>query len=127
MKIGVILIPTIMEKLANWLISALAIFAIALYLPGFEVDSFITALIVAFVLGIVNAIIKPVLIIFTLPITILTLGLFSFVINAALIWIVAYFVPGFTITGFAPALAAAVALWLINTLVSIVIFPIKSR
>jgi len=116
-----------MEKLANWLISALAIFAIALYLPGFEVDSFTTALIVAFVLGIVNAVIKPVLTILTLPITIVTLGLFSFVINALLIWGVAYFVPGFTITGFAPALIAAIALWLINTLVSVVVFPIKSR
>src|SRR3989338_5346562 len=100
-----------MEKLANWLISALAIFAIALYLP-------------AFVLGIVNAVIKPVLTILTLPITIVTLGLFSFVINALLIWGVAYFVPGFTITGFAPALIAAVILWLINTLISISIFPI---
>ncbi len=115
-----------MEKLANWLISALAIFALALYLPGFEVDSFITALIVAFALGIVNAVIKPVLIIFTLPITILTLGLFSFVINALLIWGVAYFVPGFTISGFAPALIAAVILWLINTLISISIFPVKA-
>lgn len=113
------------EKLANWLLSALAIFAIAIYLPGFEVDSFVTALIVALVLGIINAVIKPILLILTLPITILTLGLFSFVVNALLIWGVAYLVPGFTITGFLPALIAAVFLWLINLIISVVVFPVK--
>jgi len=115
------------EKFASLILSALAIFAIALYVPGFEVESFITALIVAFVLGIVNAVIKPILLILTLPITLLTFGLFSFVVNAALIWGVAYFVPGFTITGFLPALIGAVALWLINTLLGIVVFPVKGR
>jgi len=114
------------EKIANLFLSALAIFAIAIYLDGFEVDGFVTALIVAFILGIVNAVIKPVISLLTLPITILTLGLFTFVVNAGLIWGVAYFVEGFTIIGFAPALIAAVALWLINTLLGIVIFPIKA-
>lgn len=113
------------EKLANWLISALVIYLIATYLEGFSVDSYLTAIVVALVLGIVNAIIKPVLMILTLPITILTLGLFSFVVNALLIWSVAYFVPGFEIAGFLPALIAAVALWLINMVLSIVLFPIK--
>lgn len=114
------------EKLANWLLSALAIIAIANYLPGFEVDSFTTALVVAVALGIVNAVIKPIIVVLTLPINILTLGFFSFVINAALIWIVAYFVPGFTIVGFVPALIASIALWLINLVISIVVFPIKA-
>src|SRR3989338_2878999 len=115
------------EKLANLIFSALAIFAISQYLPGFTIDTYLTAAIVAFALGVVNVFIKPILTIVTLPITILTLGLFSFVVNAALIWGVAYFVPGFTITGFLPALIGAVALWLINTLLGIVIFPVKGR
>lgn len=114
------------EKLASWIVSALAIFAIALYLPGFHVNSFTTALIVALVLGIVNAVIKPILVILTLPITILTLGLFTFVVNAVLIILVSKIVPGFTIAGFFPALIAAVVLWLINTAISFVVFPVKA-
>lgn len=114
------------EKLASLLLSAMAILAISQYLPGFKVDTFMTAVVVAFTLGIVNALLKPILTILTLPITILTFGLFSFVINALLIWGVSYFVKGFTIAGFIPALIAAVALWLINTVISIVAFPIKA-
>lgn len=113
------------EKLANWLVSALTIFLIANYLPGFTVKSFTTALVVAVALGIVNAVIKPIIVILTLPINILTLGLFGFVINAALIWGVAYFIQDFTIVGFLPALIAAIILWLINLIISIVIFPVK--
>ena len=115
------------EKLASLVLSALAIVVIALYLPGFAVNSLLTALIVAFALGVVNAVLKPILVLLTLPITIITLGLFTFVINAILILGVAYIVPGFSIEGFIPALLAVVARWLINTLIGIVIFPIKGR
>ncbi len=115
-----------MAILANWLLSALAIIIVANYLPGFRVDSFMTALIVALVLGIINAIIKPIIVILTLPINILTLGLFTFVINAALILFVAKIVPGFVIVGFGPALIAAIALWLISTIIHFVIFPVKA-
>jgi len=115
-----------MEKLASWILSALAIIIVAKYLPGFRVDSFFTALIVALILGFINAFIKPFIIILTLPINILTLGLFTFVINAILIILVSKIVPGFIITGFMPALIAAVALWLINLVVNLVIFPVKS-
>ena len=115
-----------MEKLASWILSALAIIIVAKYLPGFRVDSFFTALIVALILGFINAFIKPFIIILTLPINILTLGLFTFVINAILIILVSKIVPGFIITGFMPALIASVALWLINLVVNLVIFPVKS-
>ncbi|OGD95284.1 hypothetical protein A3F02_01375 [Candidatus Curtissbacteria bacterium RIFCSPHIGHO2_12_FULL_38_9b] len=114
------------KTLANWVVSAITIFIVATYVPGFEVDSFLTALIVALVLGIVNAFIKPIITILTLPITILTLGLFAFVINALLIWGISAIVAGFTITGFVPALIGAIALWLINLIIHFVIFPIKA-
>lgn len=113
--------------LANWLISALSIFLVANYLPGFSVNSFTTALVVALVLGIINAIIKPILVILTLPINILTLGLFTFVINAALIMLAASLVPGFKVTGFGPALVAALILWVISIIVHIVAFPVKAK
>ena len=112
--------------LANWILSALIILLISQYLPGFIVNSFLTALTVALVLGIVNAFIKPVVMLLTLPINIMTLGLFTFVINALLIWGISAFVAGFTITGFVPALVGAIALWFINLLINLVIFPVKT-
>lgn len=115
-----------MEKLASWLLSALAIIIVANFVPGFTVDNFLTALIVALVLGVINAFIKPFILVLTLPINILTLGLFTFVINAVLILVVSRIVPGFQVAGFVPALIAGVALWLINLVVNLVIFPVKS-
>lgn len=115
-----------MAILANWILSALAIFIVANYLPGVKVATFQTALVVALVLGIINAVIKPIIVILTLPINIITFGLFTFVINAVLILIVARIVPGFTVVGFVPALIAAVALWLISTVINFVVFPVKA-
>lgn len=115
-----------LSVLANWVLSAIVIFIIAEYVDGFEVNSFQTALIVALILGIFNAIIKPIITILTLPINIVTLGLFSFIISAGLILATDYLVPGFTVTSFVPALIAAVALWLINIVVNTALFPIKA-
>ena len=112
--------------LTNWLLSALAILAVSQYLPGFRVDTFTTALLVALVLGILNALIKPVILIFTLPLNILTLGLFTFIINAVLLLLTSRLVPGFQITGFIPALIAALILWLINIIIHLAVFPVKS-
>lgn len=111
--------------LIDWLISALAILLISQYLPGFQVASFVTALIVALVLGILNALIKPIIVILTLPINIITLGLFTFVINAFLLILASYFVRGFKIDGFMPALIAAFFLWIINVVLHIVVFPVR--
>ena len=112
--------------LANWLLSALAILITANYVPGFRVDSFTTALVVALALGVVNTIIKPVLLILTLPINILTLGLFTFVVNAVLIILVAHFIRGFVVTGFMPALIGGIILWFINMLIHFVLFPVRA-
>ena len=89
------------------LINAVALLGVAYLIPGFLVESFYTAMVVALVLGLINIFFKPILIILTLPINILTLGLFTFVINAALIWFVASFVEGFAVDGFGPALIGA--------------------
>lgn len=100
----------------NWLLSALAIVLSAYLLPGVRVSDFGTALIAAIVLGIVNAVIRPLLLLLTLPINILTLGLFTFVINALLILLVANIVPGFQVDGLVWALIFGVILGIINSL-----------
>ena len=103
-----------MAILINWVLSALAIFVAAYVLPGVSVDDFVTALIVAVVLGVINAFAKPVILILTLPINIITLGLFTLVINALLILLVDYIVPGFVVDGFLWALLFSLLLSAIN-------------
>ena len=89
-----------MRLLLTWLINALALLALKYILPSITVDTFVTALIVALVLGLINTLIRPLFVILTLPVTILTLGLFLFVINGLLFWAVGSFVPGFHVAGF---------------------------
>lgn len=103
-----------MYLLFRWLLNAAVLLLVAYIVPGFHVDSFYTALIVALVLGILNAVIKPILVILTLPITILTLGLFTFIINAGLILLVSTMVKGFTVDGFVPALVGGLVLWVMS-------------
>lgn len=97
-----------MKFVVRLFLTALALLLVTYLLPGIYVESLLVALIAAFFLGIVNAIIKPILIVLTLPITILTLGLFIFVINAALFIFVAAFVDGFTVSGFWNALFGSI-------------------
>ena len=89
-----------MRLLLIWLINALALLALKYIMPSITVDSFVTALIVAVVLGLINTLIRPLFVLLTLPVTILTLGLFLFVINGLLFWAVGSFVPGFHVAGF---------------------------
>ena len=92
-----------MYVLLRWLLNALTLIVIASYVPGIAVNGFYAALITALVLGLVNALLRPVLLILTLPVNILTLGLFTLVINAFLFWFVSSIVKGFVVTGFWPA------------------------
>ena len=103
-----------MGILVNLLINGLAVYITARLLPGVSVDSFITAIIVSVVLALVNTFIKPILFILTLPATILTLGLFTLVINALMIFLVATFVPGFHVDGFWSALFFSLILSLVS-------------
>ena len=106
-----------MNILIKILATAAALLLVAYLVPGFAVASFYTALIVAIVLGLVNLIIKPIVVILTLPINILTLGLFTFVINALLLWFVASFIDGFSIDGFIPAFLGALIISIVSWLV----------
>lgn len=90
------------------LVTALALLVAAYLVPGIVVDSLYIAIIAAIILGLLNLIAKPVLIVLTLPINILTLGLFTFIINAFIFWFVASFVQGFSVEGFVPALIGSV-------------------
>lgn len=99
----------------HWIASTLAILIAAYIIPGVDV-TLVGAVVLAVVLGIINLFIKPILTILTLPLTIVTLGLFSLVLNAGLIILAAYVVPGFIVTGFLPALLFSVLLSLINAL-----------
>ncbi len=104
-----------MSILINWLVNALGILITAYLLPGVHISGFGTALITALVLGIVNAFIKPILLFLTLPINILTLGLFIFVINALIILLVSNLVSGFKVDGFWWALIFSIILSIINS------------
>ncbi len=99
-----------MRLIWRWVLNALGLILVAYLLPGMQVDSFYIALITALLLGIVNITIKPLLLFFTLPITILTFGLFAFVINALLLWFVSSFVDGFFVADFITALLGSVLL-----------------
>ena len=97
-----------MKLLLVWLINAVALIAVAYLLPGIAVSDFVTALVAALVLGLVNAIIRPILVLLTLPATLLTLGLFIFVINGLLFWFVGTFISGFVVAGFWPGVFGAI-------------------
>lgn len=103
-----------MRLLIVWLINAVALFLLPYLMQSIRVGSFTVALIAALILGLVNALIRPILVILTLPVTVLTLGLFIFVINALLFWMVANFVSGFEVGGFWSALGGAILYSLIS-------------
>lgn len=100
------------------MLSTVAVFVTARILPGVALDGFVTALVVAVVLGAVNAVLRPILLILTLPINILTLGLFTFVIIAGMVQLVSWLVPGFQVANFWWALVFALVLWIINAFFS---------
>jgi putative membrane protein len=107
-----------LRLLAVWLINAVALIAVAYLMPGIAVSSFVTALVAALVLGLVNAVIRPILILLTLPATVVTLGLFIFVINGLLFWFVGSFIEGFTVTGFWAGVFGAIVFSIISWLLS---------
>ena len=107
-----------MKILVRWCVNALALLAVAFLYSGVNVDGIFAALAAALVLGLVNAIIRPILILLTLPVTLLSMGLFIFVINALLFWLVAEVVKGFTVSGFTAALVGSLMYSVITLLVN---------
>ena len=108
--------------LVVWLINALALLALPYVVPSVLVDGFVTALVAALVLGFVNTLIRPVLVLLTLPVTLLTLGLFIFVINGLLFWMVANLLQGFHVAGFGSAVLGAIVYALISWAASALVF-----
>lgn len=107
-----------MSLIARFLGTVFSLLAAAYVIPGFHVESLYTAAIVALVLGVINITLKPLVLLIALPLEILTLGLFTFVVNAAFLLLIATFIKGFTIVGFIPALwgalLIAVVLWVLD-------------
>ena len=110
-----------MRMLLHWLANALALFALPYIFATITVDSFVTALIVALVLALINTLIRPLLVLLTLPVTIVTLGLFIFVINGLLFWAVGTFVPGFHVGGFWAGVFGAIVYSVISWILSALI------
>lgn len=106
-----------MKLIGNWLLSAMALLFVASVYQGVEVRDFPAALAAAFVIGLLNLLVRPVLVVLTLPVTVLTLGLFLFVINALLFWAAATLLEGLRVNGFGAALLGS----LIYTALGVVI------
>lgn len=107
-----------MEILLIWILNAVALLIVAYILPGIAVASFGSALIAALVLGLVNTLVKPILVLLTLPVTIVTLGLFLLVINALVFWFVGSILKGFQVNGFWWAMLGALVYSIIASLLS---------
>lgn len=107
-----------MRWLLHWIINALVLLGVSRLVPGFQVRSFGSALFAVVIIGIVNATLGLFLKVMTFPLSILTLGLFIFVIDAVVLWISSKLVPGFSIAGFGPALIAALVMALIQIVLS---------
>lgn len=110
-----------MQLLLRWLINGLMLLLVAYLFPSITLTGLFSALFTALLLGLVNALIRPVLLVLTLPITVLTLGLFTLVINGLLFWLVSALVPGFHVAGFWSAfwgaLVYSVLSWVASTLI----------
>ncbi|MGA8006122.1 MAG: phage holin family protein [Burkholderiales bacterium] len=106
-----------------WLINALALLTVAYLMPSIHLDSVGTALVAAVVLGLVNAVIRPLLILLTLPATLLSLGLFIFVINGLLFWLVGSYLKGFAVDGFWSGFFGAIVYSIVSWALSSVLLP----
>lgn len=116
-----------MRLLLNWVLSALAVWIVAQIVPGVHVSGAAAALIAALAIGFINATIGFVLKIVTFPLTLLTLGLFWFVINALMLELASALVPGFQVHGFFAAFVGAIVLSLVNLLLKAIVMPSKDQ
>ena len=110
-----------MRLLLRWLISASALMLIAMYVPGIAVANFYSALIAALIFGLINALIRPIALLLTLPINLITLGLFTLVVNAGMFWFASTIVKGFYVSGFWPAFWGALIMWLVSWLTNMLL------
>lgn len=114
-----------MSLLISWLLNALAL-VITAYLPtGIHVANYSTALFAAIIIGLLNVFIRPILLLLTAPLNLLTLGLFTFVVNAIVLWVAALLIPGLTIDNFWSAIIAAIVLSFVSTILSHLLKDLK--
>lgn len=116
-----------MRLLLIWILNALALLAVAYLLPAIHVAGFGSALIAALVLGLVNTLIRPLLILLTLPVTLITLGLFIFVINGLLFWFVGSILQGFAVDGFWTAVLGALLYSVISWALASLLAPSRKQ
>ena len=107
-----------MKLILNWLLSAAALLFVAYVYSGVEVKSFTAALIAAFIIGLLNTVVRPLLVILTLPVTVITLGLFLFIINALMFWAAASLLDGFQVRNFTAALVGSLIYSAIGLVIS---------
>ena len=117
----------ILRVLLVWLINTVALIAVAYLMPSISVSSFGAALVAALVLGLINAVVRPVLVLLTLPVTILTLGLFIFVLNGLLFWAVGTWLEGFNVGGFWAGVLGAILFSIVSWLLSALVQSAPAR
>lgn len=111
-----------MQILLTWLINAIALLVLPYIIPSIQIRGFGTALVIAIVLGLINALLRPLLVLLTLPVTLVTLGLFILVINALLFQFAAWILKGFEVTGFWAAFFGSILYSLISWILSALVF-----
>ena len=116
-----------MKMIVRWLLLAAALLLVAYLYPGVTVTSFVSAMIAAFVIGVLNTLLRPLLVLLTLPVTLLTLGLFLFVINALMFWAAAQVLEGFAVAGFTAALIGSLIYSLIGMVIDVAMERLFSR
>lgn len=113
------------DFLLRWLINVISLLAVIHIVAGVSVDRWLTTVVAALVIGLLNAFIRPLLLILTLPVNVLTLGLFTLVINGFLFYLAAWLVRGFHVTGFWTAFVAALVFSIISWLLNLMIKPAR--
>jgi putative membrane protein len=116
-----------MKIIVRWLLLAVALLFVAQVYSGVTVSSFGAAMVAALVLGLLNTLVRPVLVLLTLPVTLLTLGLFLFVINALMFWVAAWMLDGFQVTGFAAALIGSLVYSLLGLVIDAAVERLFNR
>ncbi len=116
-----------MKILVRWLLLAAALLLVAQIYPGVQIASFGSAMVAALVLGLLNALLRPILVLLTLPVTVLTLGLFLFVINALMFYFAASLLPGFNVAGFVAALVGSLLYSLCGVVIDVALERLFAR
>jgi len=116
-----------MKLLLIWLLNALALLTVAYVLPGIHVDGFTAALVAALILGLINTLLRPLLILLTLPVTVVTLGLFILVINGLLFWFAGSVLKGFEVSGFWVGVLGALLYSIFSSVLAMIFFDRKTK